>query len=115
MFKSERTYDMSPFGWEGCTFTFKALTFGEQRELDSLRQKWQISTDQKEVEAAALKVLDIIKKHFVRGQAINEAGNKVDVRPADFESEIPFDIFLKIVAWVTANEVDEAFLVKSTK
>lgn len=100
---------MAQFGWADCKFTFKALTFGQQRELDALRQKWQGSTDPKEVERAANDIVDIMKRQFVRGQALNDEGNKIDVKADDFE-EIPFDIFLKLIAWVTSGEVDEAFL-----
>lgn len=111
MFKAERKFDMTPFGWPDCKFTFNALTWGEQRELDRERIKWQSSTDDKTVEEAANKIVDFLKAKFVSGQAINDKNEKVDVTTEDFEN-IPFDILLKLIAWVTSGEVDEAFLVK---
>lgn len=112
MFKAERTFSMESFGWKDCTFTFKALTFGEQQELDVLRQQWSTKIDEKEIQEAALKILDIMKKQFIRGQALNEEGNKVDVKPEDFEDQVPFDVFLKLTELVTSGQVDESFLVK---
>lgn len=114
-FKSERTYDMAQFGWEGCKFTFKALSIGEQQELDKQRQKWSVSTDEKEISEAANKIVDIMKSKFVKGQALDEENKKFDVTIEHFE-EIPFDVFQKLTAWVTSGEVlNEDFLDKSTK
>lgn len=114
-FFAERTFDMSSFGWDGCTFTFKAVTFGQQRELDALRLKWQTATDKEDIEKAAVEILEIMKKQFVRGQALDENRNKVDVKIEDFEEKIPFDVFLKLEELVVSGEVDEAFLAKSMK
>lgn len=111
MFKSERNFDMTQFGWDDCKFTFNALTWGEQRELDRERIKWQSSTKDEEVEGAANKIVDFLKKKFVKGYALDEQGTKKEVKPEDFE-EIPFDVLLKLIAWVTSGEVDEAFLAK---
>lgn len=111
MFKSQRNFDMSSFGWADCKFTFNALTWGEMRNLDKARRKWQapdLSDD--EVEKAANEIVDILKSKFVSGQAIDDKGEKIEVKQQDFEN-IPFDVFLKIVGWVTSGEVDEGFLV----
>lgn len=113
-FKAERNYDMTQFGWKDCKFTFNALTIGEQQELDKERQKWAASTDDKEISAAASKIVSIVKAKFVRGQALNEKGEKFDVTTDDFEN-IPFDVFQKLTEWVTSGEVDEAFLAESMK
>lgn len=111
MFKSERNFDMSSFGWPDCKFTFNALTWGEQRELDRERIKWQSSTEDKVIEDAANKIVDFLKGKFISGEAIDDKGVKVEVKPEDFEN-IPFDVLLKLIAWVTSGEVDEAFLAK---
>lgn len=113
MFKSERNFDMSQFGWDGCKFTFNALTWGEMRNLEKARQKWG-TAEEKEVERAANEIVDIMKSKFVRGEAIDDKAEKVSVTVEQFE-EIPFDIFLKLVGWLTSGEVDEGFLASSTK
>lgn len=113
-FKAERNYDMEQFGWKGCKFTFNALTIGEQQQLDIERQKWAASSDEKEISAAANKIVDIMKSKFVKGQALDEKGDKFDVKVEDFE-HIPFDVFQKLTGWVTSGEVDEAFLAESMK
>lgn len=102
---------MSQFGWTDCKFTFNALTWGEQRELDRERIKWQSSTKPEEVEAAANKIVDFLKSKYVKGFALDDQGTKLEVKPDDFE-QIPFDVLLKLIQWVTSGEVDEAFLVK---
>lgn len=112
-FKSERTFDMSQFGWTDCKFVFNAITWGEQKDLDKWRIKWQ-SIKQDESEEAANKIVDILKSKFVRGEALDESGNKTSVSKDDFES-IPFDIFLKLIEWVTTGDVDNSFLDSSTK
>lgn len=109
MFKSTRNFDMSQFGWEGCKFTFNALTWGEARDLDKARKQWSNGLTDEETEKAANQIVDILKDKFVSGQAIDDKGTKVDVTKDEFEN-IPFDVFLKLVAWVTSGEVDEAFL-----
>lgn len=105
-FKSKRNFDMTPFGWPGCKFTFNALTWGEMRDLDKARAKWATSTDNTK---AANEIIDILKSKFVTGEALDENDNKFTVSLDDFEN-IPFDIFLKLIGWVTSGEVDEGFL-----
>ena len=104
-FKSKRNFDMSPFGWTDCKFTFTALTWGEQQNLDKARAKW---TSEDSVKAAN-EIVDILKSKFVTGEALDENDNKFTVTLDDFEN-IPFDVFLKLVSWVTSGEVDESFL-----
>lgn len=115
MFQAERTYDMSSFGWEGCTFTFKALSFDEQQDLDELRVKQFSANDKKELQEAATEILGVMQRQFIRGQALDENGQKVDVKAEDFITQIPFDVLLKLTALVTGSEVNEDFLVKSMK
>lgn len=108
-FKSTRNFDMSPFGWTDCKFTFNALSWGEMRNLDSARKRWAENKTDKEVEDAALEILEIMKSKFVSGQALDDTGEKVSVTIDDFD-DVPFDIFLKLVGWVTSGEVDQSFL-----
>lgn len=108
MFKSERNFDMAQFGWTDCKFTFNALTWGEMRSLEKARQKWGSAEDQ-DVEKAANEIVDIMKSKFIRGEALDDKNEKVPVTVEQFE-EVPFDIFLKLVAWLTSGEVDEGFL-----
>lgn len=109
MFKAERTFDMSAFGWKDCKFTFNALSWGEMKELDKQRRKWSSGISDEETEQAANKIVDILKGKFISGQAIDENDKKVDVSKDDFE-QIPYDVFIKLVSWVTSGEVDESFL-----
>lgn len=106
-FKSKRNFDMTPFGWTGCKFTFNALTWGEMKELEKAQAKWQASKDNSK---AADEIVDILKNKFVSGEALDDNDSKVPVTKDDFEN-IPFDVFLKLVTWVTSGEVDESFLV----
>lgn len=108
MFKSERNFDMTQFGWKDCKFTFNALTWGEMRDLEKARQKWGSAKDN-DVEKAANEIVDIMKAKFVGGQALNDKDERVEVTVDQFE-EVPFDVFLKLVAWLTSGEVDEGFL-----
>lgn len=115
MFKSERNFDMSQFGWDGCMFTFNAITWGEQRELDKARQRWLSgAADNKQTEEAANEIVDMLKSKFVKGYALDNQNQKVEVSKDEFEN-IPFDVLLKLIQWVTSGEVDEDFLDKSTK
>jgi len=103
-FKSERTFDMADFGWAGCKFVFNALTWGEQKELDKARVQWSQSRDDG-VEEAANKIVDLMQKKFVKGQALDDDGGVVDVKASDFD-DIPFDVFLKLVDWLVSGEVN---------
>lgn len=103
-FKSERTFDMSDFGWKDCKFVFEAVTWGEQRKMDKSRLKWQ-SIKPEESEPAANEIVDILKEKFVRGEALDENNEKKTVSKDDFEN-LPFDVLLKLIAWVTSGEVD---------
>lgn len=108
-FKSERTFDMSDFGWKDCKFVFEAITWGEQRKLDKARIKWQNPEDT-DYEEAANEIVDILKNKFVRGEALDDKGEKVPVTKDDFE-ELPFDVFIKLIAWVTSGDVDDTLKV----
>lgn len=102
-FKAQRTFDMSDFGWKDCKFVFNALTWGEQKELDKARIEWSKAKDG-DVEQAANKIVDLMQKKFVRGQALDEKDGKVDVKTEDFD-DIPFDVFLKLLDWLVSGEV----------
>lgn len=104
-FKAKRNFDMSSFGWTGCTFTFNALTWGEMRKLETAQKEWQTG----DTEKAANEIVDLLKSKFVTGEALDDNDKKFTVTTDDFEN-IPFDVFLKLVKWVTAGEVDDAFL-----
>lgn len=108
-FKSLRNFDMSRFGWKDCKFTFNALSWGEMRTLEKARQEWQGEADEVKIQKAAEQIVGIIKDKFVSGEALDDKDAKFQVAPEDFD-EIPFDVFLKLVAWLVNGEVDEVFL-----
>lgn len=105
MFYSERTLDLSKYGWDNCKFVFNALSWAEQRKLDSARIEWQ--KPEADIEKAANSIVDIIKSKFVRGEALDENKKKFQVTKEQLE-ELPFDVLLGITAWLTSGEVNES-------
>ena len=100
MFLSERTLDLSKYGWKDCSIVFNALSFEELTGLQVAKAGWS-TEDPKSAED----IFARIEAQFVRGEALNEKSEKVELKKEDLK-QIPFDMFVKIIEWLLSGELD---------
>lgn len=98
MFKLVKKVDLSSFGWEGCVLEFAAPTYAEMK-------KYQEAASAQDTNTAAQDIMEMVESKFISGHAMNEKGEKVEVKRSDF-AELPFEIVLHCITQLSGGQPD---------
>lgn len=98
MFKLVKTVDLAKFGWDDCSLEFNSPTFAEMKKYDRV-------VGNSEATDAAIEIVEMVQSKFIKGTALNDKGEKVEVKKEDF-ANLPFDIVLHCITQISGGSQD---------
>lgn len=87
-FSINKTIDLSPFGWEGCSIVVKSMTYGELKDFQTIDPTNPQIGD-------ADRVVKFIQSKFVSGTALDDTGKKIDLKSSDIP-KLPLEVYLHL-------------------
>lgn len=100
-FTINKVIDLSKFGWDGCSVTFKSVSYEELTKFRDLQ-----TSDPKMEDAD--RVVTFLESKFVSGQAKNETGKTVDLKATDI-GQLPLEVFVHIEDQLIRTNPDPNF------
>ena len=80
--------------WKDCYFEFEPVTVREVKEMGELEQNTE----------AALKTIELLKKKFVKGTALDKEGKETDVKVEELE-DFPLYIIEEVMHFLSKNHL----------
>lgn len=98
-FYLKKTYELAEYGWEGCSVTFQALTYGEIKSLqEKLKDKEAASKEQED------ELVQYLAARVIEGEGLDEKGQKVKITKENFQ-ELPFQIVIDICYKISGGDI----------
>lgn len=97
-FQYKKVVKLDQFGWTDCELVLNGITFAEAK-------KWQTDyakLDPNDPDSAEV-VFNMLKAKFISGTALDEKGEKTDIKPEQLD-ELPIDILLYAIKELSGSD-----------